>query len=122
MRTRAPSFLVFVVFLVFPLFAHHSTAEYDLTHPAEITGMVTRFEWTNPHARIFLDAGGGNGSVEHWVIEVDSPNALRRADWTKDSLKPGDKVTCTGAHAKDGSPHMRSTRVELADGTVLRSR
>ena len=115
-------FPVFLVFCAFPLHAHHSTAEYDLKHPAEIAGVVTRFEWTNPHARIYLDAVGGDGTMEHWVIEIDSPNALRRADWTKDSLKPGDKVTCSGARAKDGSPRMRCTRVELADGNVLRSR
>ena len=125
MRARALLlvFPVFLVFLVFPSASrHHSTADYDLTRPAQVVGVVTRFDWTNPHSHIFLDAAGDDGSVEHWVIEIDSPNALRRMDWTKDSLKPGDKVTCSGARAKDGSPHMRCTRVELADGTVLQSR
>lgn len=117
--------LVFPVFLVFcisaVLFAHHSTAEYDLTRPAQVAGVVTRFEWTNPHARILLDASGNDGSVEHWVIEIDSPNALGRMNWTKDSLKPGDKITCSGARAKNGSPRMRCTRVELASGHLLQS-
>ena len=103
------------------LLAHHSTADYDLKHPASATGVVTRFEWSNPHAHIYLDAAARDGAVEHWVIEIDSPNALQRLGWSKDSLKPGDRVTCSGARAKDGSPRMRCTQVKLADGTVLQS-
>ena len=117
--------MLFLVFLVFcipaVLLGHHSTAEYDLKHPASASGVVTRFEWSNPHAQIFLDVAVDNGEVEHWIIEIDSPNALGRMGWTKDSLKPGDKVTCSGARAKDGSPRMRCTQVVLADGTVLQS-
>ncbi len=118
---------LFLVLLSVPvLLAHHSTAEYDLKHPATATGVVTRFEWSNPHARIHLDAADDSGAsghfeVEHWTIEIDSPNALRRLNWTRDSLKPGDKITCSGARAKDGSPRMRCTRVVLAGGAVLQS-
>jgi hypothetical protein len=105
-----------IAFLIFPLSAHHSTGDYDLKHPATAAGVVSSFEWSNPHAHIYLDVSG-----ERWVIEIDSPNALRRLGWSKDSLKPGDKVTCSGARAKDGSPRMRSTQVELANGTVMHS-
>jgi hypothetical protein len=118
---RRFSFLVFLVFLVSPLPAHHSTAEYDLKHPASASGLVTHFEWSNPHARIFLDVAGDQGAAEHWIIEIDSPNALGRMGWTKDALKSGDKITCSGARAKDGSPRMRCTQVTLADGAVLKS-
>jgi hypothetical protein len=103
------------------LWAHHSTADYDLTRPASITGIVTRFDWANPHARILLDATNADGAVEHWTIEIESPNALTRMHWTKDSLKPGDQITCSGARAKDGSPRMRCTQVILADGELLPS-
>jgi len=113
---------LFAALLIVPaLLAHHSTAEYDLKHPASVSGLVAGFEWSNPHARIFLDVSGDNAAVEHWIIEIDSPNALRRMGWTKDSLKPGDKVTCSGARAKDGSPRMRCTQVMLANGAVLQS-
>jgi hypothetical protein len=113
---------LFAALLIVPaLVAHHSTAEYDLKHPATATGVVTRFEWSNPHSMIYLDAAADDGSVEHWVIEIDSPHALERLGWSKDSLKPGDKVKCSGARAKDGSPRMRCTQVELGNGTVLQS-
>ena len=113
---------LFAALLIVPaLLAHHSTADYDLKHPASAAGVVTRFEWSNPHAHIYMDAMSAEGAVEHWVIEVASPNMLERVGWSKDSLKPGDTVLCSGARAKDGSPRMRCTRVELADGAVLQS-
>jgi hypothetical protein len=113
---------LFAALLIVPaLLAHHSTADYDLKQPASAAGVVTRFEWSNPHAHIYLDVGAPDGTTEHWVIEAASPNSLERVGWSKDSLKPGDKVLCSGARAKDGSPRMRCTRVELADGTVLQS-
>ena len=107
--------------VVSALMAHHSTADYDLTRPATATGVVTRFEWSNPHSHIYLDAASQDGTVEHWVIDIDSPRGLERLGWSKDSLKAGDKITCSGARAKDGSPRLRCTRVELANGTVLQS-
>jgi hypothetical protein len=113
---------LFAALLIVPvLLAHHSTADYDLKHPAAAAGIVTNFEWSNPHAYIYMDVTGADGTEEHWVVEVASPNMLERAGWSKDSLRPGDKVTCSGARAKDGSPRMRCTRVELANGTVLQS-
>jgi len=112
-----------VALLVVPaLFAHHSTAEYDLTRPASATGVVTGFEWENPHSHIYLDATAPDGSTEHWVIEIDGPRGLERLGWSKDSIKPGDKITCSGARAKDGSPRMRCTEVKFANGRVLQSR
>ena len=111
-------FLVFLVFLAFPLSGHHSTADYDLKHPASIAGVVTNFEWSNPHAYIYVDVMGADGALDHWVIEVASPNMLERVGWSKDSLKPGDKVLCSGARAKDGSPRMRPDGRQL-DRSVL---
>jgi hypothetical protein len=110
-----------VLLAVPPLMAHHSTADYDLTRSAVATGIVTRFEWENPHSHIYLDSSTDDGTVEHWIIEIDSPRGLERLGWSKDSLKQGDKVTCSGARAKDGSPRMRCTQVKLSDGTVLQS-
>jgi Family of unknown function (DUF6152) len=68
-----------------------------------------------------MDSTAADGTVEHWLIEIDSPRGLERLGWSKESLKPGDRVACSGARAKDGSPRMRCTQVKLADGTVMQS-
>jgi len=99
--------------------AHHSTAPYDLIHGTIITGVVTRFDMLNPHGIIALDVSGEDAAVEHWTVAVDSPLALRRLGWSKDTLKAGDKITVIGNRAKDGSFDLRGIEVQLADGRKL---
>ena len=99
--------------------AHHSTAQYDLVHGTIIGGVVVKFEWTNPHAQIWLDVTGEQNEMEHWRVEMESPRILGRLGWTRDTLKPGDRISITGGRAKDGSFHLRAASVQLADGRKL---
>ena len=101
--------------------AHHSTAMYDMEHPSTFKGTVTRVEWTNPHAYIYLNVKNDKGGVDEWAMEINSPNFLHHNGWTRDTVRPGDVVTVTGGAAKSGARTMRCTSVVLADGTVLRS-
>jgi hypothetical protein len=79
--------------------AHHSfAAEFDITKPVTLVGKVTKLEWTNPHAYLFIDvADPQTGSVMNWEIEMGSPNGLTRLGWTRNLLKPGDAVTVEGS-------------------------
>ena len=100
-----------------PVFAHHSfAAEYDASKPVELHGTVTKMEWTNPHARIYLAVKDANGTVTEWNLELASPNVLSRNGWTRHSLKEGDVVTVSGARAKDGNTMANARTVILADG------
>ena len=100
-----------------PVFAHHSfAAEYDASKPVELHGTVTKMEWTNPHARIYLAVKDANGTVTEWNLELASPNVLSRNGWTRHSLKEGDVVTVSGSRAKDGNTMANARTVVLADG------
>ena len=97
--------------------AHHSfAAEYDATKPVTLKGAVTRVEWTNPHARFYVDVKDESGSVTNWNFELASPNVLVRNGWTRNSLKIGDEVTIQGSLAKDGAKMANARVVTLADG------
>jgi|HubBroStandDraft_6_1064221.scaffolds.fasta_scaffold1102125_1 hypothetical protein len=98
--------------------AHHSTAGYDLIHGTIISGVVTGFDWENPHAQLSLDVAT-DGGAEHWSIEMESPVILSRLGWTKDSLRPGDRISVIGSRAKDQSFRMRAGSVQLPDGRKL---
>jgi hypothetical protein len=99
-----------------PLFAHHSSASYDMEHPVNMKGVVSNMEWTNPHVFIYLDLKDDNGNVEQWRVEGNSPNMLVRAGWKKEMIKAGDQIVVNGAPAKSGSKVMRLISLTLANG------
>ena len=102
-------------------FAHHSGAMFDMQHLITLKGVVTRVEWTNPHAFFYLDVKDEKGAVEEWTVEVNSPNFLKHNGWTSNTVNAGDRITCTGAPAKTGARFMHGTMIELASGVQLRS-
>jgi hypothetical protein len=97
--------------------AHHSfAAEYDANKPVTLKGTVTKVEWTNPHARFYIDVKDETGKLENWNLELASPNVLIRNGWTRHSLNVGDAVTVTGSQAKDAAKMANARTVILADG------
>lgn len=105
-----------------PVLAHHSFAtQYDADAPVTLTGVVTKVEWTNPHARFYLDVDDGGHTV-NWNLELASPNVLRRNGWYRDSLEEGDVVTVEGSRARNGSLMANARTVTLADGTRVFAR
>lgn len=99
------------------MLAHHSfAAEYDVKKPVTLKGTVTKVEWTNPHARFYIDVKDESGKVVNWNLELASPNVLTRNGWNRHTLKEGDQVTVEGAQAKDGSQMANARTVTLADG------
>lgn len=100
--------------------AHHSfAAEFDADKPVKLKGVVTRMDWFNPHAWIYLDVKGDDGKVVNWGIETGAPNALLRRGFTKDYLRPGTEIVVEGYRAKDGSMRANGSTVTLPDGKKL---
>jgi hypothetical protein len=103
--------------LILVLLLHHSfAAEFDSTKPVELKGTVTRLDWVNPHAWIYLDVKDASGKVIHWACELGSPNILMRNGWSRNSLKAGDIVIVNGSRAKDGSNLANARTVRLENG------
>ena len=100
-----------------PAIAHHAfAAEYDADQPVKLKGKVTKFEWTNPHARFYIDVVDEKGVVTNWNLELASPNVLRRNGWTSKILEIGQEITVEGSRARDGSKMANARVVTLANG------
>lgn len=101
--------------------AHHAfAAQFDREQPVELTGTVTKVEWTNPHARFYVDAADPalDGEIMNWNFELGSPNGLMRLGWRRDTLKPGDTISVSGWRARNNA-HVANAR-EVTDSTGRR--
>jgi len=99
------------------LAGHHSfAAEYDSTKPVDVTGTLTKVEWTNPHIWFYLDVRDDKGTVTNWGFSAAPPGVLMRRGIQKEVLKVGSVIHVQGFRAKDGSNNASGGTVTFADG------
>ena len=100
-----------------PIAAHHSfAAEYDRSRTITVTGSVTKLEWTNPHARLYVMGTDETGKMQEWDFELGPPNGLMRNGWRRDSIKAGLKVVVEGFRSKTSTVVANARSVKLPDG------
>jgi hypothetical protein len=101
-----------------PVRAHHSfAAEYDSKQIVTLKGVLTKIEWTNPHAYIYVDVKDESGNVTTWALEGYPPNTLKRTGFARDLLKVGDEITVTAYKAKDASFTGAAREITFPDGS-----
>ena len=99
------------------LCAHHSiTAAYDDTRTVTLSGVVTKFDWANPHVWVFVDVNGTPQGVE-----FASRLELKRSGWSADSIKVGDQVTVTGNPAREGGHNVHGKTLVITDHGLFRT-
>jgi len=90
-----------------------------MTKSFAVKGTVTNFEWSNPHAYIYLESKDDKGKVVKWTAELASLGMLSRVNWKRDTVKPGDEITIYGNRAKNGNTIMRLEKITFANGQEL---
>ena len=106
------------MFLSLPALAHHNyRLRFDYDTSVTMTGVVTKFDWKNPHIEIFMDVTDEHGNVTNWVMPTAAPGVANRLGITPETLRPGDTLIVTGALARNGSDEIRARTMTLGDGT-----
>jgi hypothetical protein len=103
-----------------PAAAHHAfAAEFDSDRPVKVRGTITKVEWVNPHAWLYVDVKSPDGKVVNWHFELGPPNALFRLGWKKDAIPVGTEVEITGFRAKSMEAVANGRSIILPDGKEL---
>src|SRR5579864_7664239 len=103
-----------------PLLAHHGEANYDTEKVTSAKGVVTDFQFINPHVQISIDVKNDKGEIEKWIGEARSPAMLARyGGWDKNTIKVGEVITFYGHRTRNGTPFMRLQKIVLPDGKEL---
>jgi hypothetical protein len=122
MRFRPLLQLVLSMAVLLPaaVLAHHSFAVFfDAQKSVTITGVVTEFQFVNPHGVVRLQVTNKDGVVEDWKFETNSPSILRRRGWTPQSLAKGETITIEGWPAKDNPHYGRLRSAKRANGEPI---
>src|ERR1700691_5190110 len=121
MKTSILGFALLAAML--PLAAHHELrAEFDPGKPVSLRGIVTRFDWNNPHALLYIDVKDASSEIVNWAVEWASPLELRKAGWTMAMVKAGDSVTVEALLARAGSKLAAGRAMVLTSGKPLTER
>jgi hypothetical protein len=93
-----------------PVFAHHGDAGRYEDNVVVMQGTVVEMQLITPHSIIVVDVPDESGKMVRWQAEMGGRTAMvKDFGWTKDTLKPGDKITLTGRKVKSGAPYMNLT-------------
>lgn len=112
--------LLGVVALATESYAHHSfQATFTSDAKIEVEGVVTKFSFKNPHILVYLDVTNEDGSVTPWVSEGAAATLMRRAGWSRDTVKPGDVIRVYGDSTHDGSPMVSIDRIDVLDPQTM---
>jgi hypothetical protein len=102
-----------------PASAHHSFAPYEPDVQFQLDGVVTKYEWMNPHVYIELDVSDEQGETKHWLIECANPGILNRVGWKWNMVKVGDAISVIVSPLRNGEPGALLKAIRLPDGAIF---
>jgi len=103
-----------------PATPHHAFAsEFDINKPVSLTGPVTKMEWTNPHAWLFIEVKDDENNVQEWAVELVGINDLLRLGWGRDRVQLGDVLSVQGYGARNGTSTANAASVTITDSGEL---
>jgi hypothetical protein len=119
MKLKAILSAAFLSLLAVPAMAHHSFSMFDREKTMTLTGVVKQFDWTNPHAWLYVMVMDDAGKAIEYPLEMQGTGQAQKNGWRPDTVKPGDRVTIAMHPLKSGSHGGQLMTVVLPDGRKM---
>lgn len=88
--------------------AHHSlSGVYDIRGSGEVTGVIKKVEFVNPHGVMTIEVSNDDGTMTEWQMTTGSANTLQSLGFGGDgpnTVIAGDIVTIAYFPARNGKP------------------
>lgn len=108
-----------LLLVALPAATHHSRSMFDRDRTITIEGVVTQFEWANPHVYLHVETQSDSGEPVVWALELGSTTEMRRRGWSGDLLMPGDRVSVQGNPARESGRNMVLVTLVQRAGVTL---
>ena len=123
-KVKAAFAVIAVLAVGGPVWAHHAIqAQFDFNKPIQVTGVLKKVSWVNPHSYFTLEgkeAKDASGKVQTWLFEMGGTAGLRKAGLSgRGVFKIGDTYTINGFAAKDGSTLSWLKDLKGSDGKLI---
>jgi Family of unknown function (DUF6152) len=85
--------------------AHHSLAGvYDMKKETEVSGSLTKIQFSNPNGSLYVAVKNPDGSTTEWVMTTGSATSLAQRGVGPKVLKVDEEIKVKFIPARNGSP------------------
>ena len=105
-----------------PAVAHHSRGMFDMTRNITYRGVVKEYRWQNPHSHVVIIVGADatdRSLIGTWDVEASSISIMRSMGWSRDTFKPGDRITVVAHPNRNSTNDVLLFYAVEPDGTRL---
>jgi len=100
--------------------AHHSAVMFDTSREIDVDGVVTRYDWRNPHVYMAISTVGPDGQAVELQVEAGAPSVLSPLGLTRESIRVGERVSIHGNPNRAGTGRIMLGRyLTREDGTQV---
>jgi hypothetical protein len=106
--SRLAIMTLFILSTGLNIMAHHGWADFDRSKKVEISGIIVKSKYENPHSFVKLKV-----EQSEWAVELSAVPRMKRHGITADMIKNGTRVTLVGHPHKKRAQEMKATHMIL---------
>jgi len=109
-------FAGFCAFGTYSAHAHHAAGAVFTDEEIQIEGVVTEFNFKNPHVNIMLNVTDESGAETLWMATGPAAPPMRRWGWTAETIEEGETLRLVGKKSRTGAPMLLMESAEIQSG------